>query len=217
MEETFVITVARGFGSGGKEIASKVAKRLGIACYENRILTLASEVTGINEMQFIDSNEKMPTPSKLSGILKKIPRSTAYITHNEKFISNDKVFQAQKDIILKLADTENCVIVGKCADHLLKYKHNVISLYIEAPREYCVKRTMDNMHVTREQAVNTIVSTDKFRAEYYTYYTGGNIWTNPINYDFTINSEKVGIDQSVEVILAYVNYRFGHLINKEEK
>lgn len=212
MEKTFVITIARGFGTGGKEIATKVAKKFGIHCYENRILTLASEMSGIDELEFSNSNEKMPPqPSGLSFFLQKLPRSNSYIARNEKFVANDKLFQAQQEIITRLSKNESCVIVGKCADDILRYKQNVISLYIEAPREFCLKRTMDSMKTSREVANNTIEQTDKFRTEYYKYYTNGKDWTSVINYDMTLNSEKIGIDECVDLIVAYALKKFSHL------
>ena len=109
--------------------------------------------------------------------------------------------------VLNLADTESCVIVGKCADYILQGRDNVVSVYIEAPRDYCIKRTMENMGVTEEVAEATIKQTDKFRADYYEYYTHGNYWTNPINYDMTLNSERVGIENCVAIIKNYLKLK----------
>ena len=80
----------------------------------------------------------------------------------------------------------------------------MVSVYIEAPRSFCVQRTIDHMGVTEEVANKTIEQTDKFRADYYKYYTHGNYWTNPVNYDMTLNSEKVGIEECVKVIEHYL-------------
>lgn len=205
--DNFVITFARGFGTGGKEIASRLAKELGIHCYENRILTLASQMSGLDENVFMEVNEKIRSTGGFSSFLRGLPRSKHYITRNEEFISDDTLFEYQQKIIENLADMESCVIVGKCADWVLRNTPNVVSIYIEAPRNFCVKRTMDHMGVTEETANATIKQTDKFRADYYTYYTHGNYWTNPVNYDMTLNSEKVGVDQCVEVIKAYLEIK----------
>ncbi len=218
MDNTFVITVARGFGTGGKEIAAKVAKRLGIHCYENRILTLASNLSGLDESMFSDVNEKIRDKNKhsFSNFLNSLPKSKEYIARNNKFVSDDKLFDYQKQIINQLADTESCVIVGKCADYILKDRQNVISIYVEAPRPFCVKRTIENMNVSNEVANNTITNTDNYRAEYYSYYTKGNYWTNPVNYDLTINSYRLGIEMSVELILDYIKIKFPHLVDKQD-
>lgn len=83
----------------------------------------------------------------------------------------------------------------------------MISIYIEAPRSFCLERTMEHMGVTEDVAAATITQTDKFRADYYEYYTHGNYWTNPVNYDLTINSEKVGIQDSVKLIKEYLKIK----------
>ncbi|MGN1148268.1 MAG: AAA family ATPase [Lachnospiraceae bacterium] len=205
--DNYVVTFARGFGTGGKEIASKLAKELGIHCYENRILTLASQMSGLDEQLFQEVNEKIRTHGGFAGFLKGLPRANNYIARNEKFVSDDTLFEYQRKIIENLADTESCVIVGKCADWVLRGRNNVVSVYIEAPRDFCVKRTMEHMGVTEEVAHATISHTDKYRADYYEYYTHGNSWTNPINYDMTLNSEKVGIDECVELLKNYLKIK----------
>ncbi|MBP5252548.1 MAG: cytidylate kinase-like family protein [Lachnospiraceae bacterium] len=205
--EKFVVTFARGFGSGGKEIASLLAKDLGIHCYENRILTLASQLSGLDENLFNAVNEKIRTNGGFSGFLRGLPRSKNYIAKNEKFVSDDKLFEYQCEIINSLADQESCVRVGKCADYVLKGRDNVVSVYIEAPRAFCLQRTIEHMGVTPEVANATITQTDKYRADYYAYYTHGNYWTNPVNYDMTLNSERVGIENCVKVIEDYLIIR----------
>ena len=203
--ENFVVTFARGFGTGGKAIASQLARELGINCYENRILTLASQLSGLDEAVFTAVNEKIrETSGGFTSFLTGLPKSRGYITRNENFVSDDKLFEYQCQIIRELAEKESCVIVGKAADYVLKDKPNVVSIYIEAPRAFCVERTIKNMGVTEEVANATIERTDKFRADYYKYYTRGNYWTNPVNYDLTLNSEKIGVTNCVKVIEEYL-------------
>lgn len=128
--ERFVVTFARGFGTGGKEIASRLAKELGIHCYENRILTLAAQLSGLDEKLFQEVNEKIRDHGGFSSFLRGLPRSRNYISRNETFVSDDTLFSYQKQIIENLADTESCVIVGKCADWVLRGRPNVVSIYI---------------------------------------------------------------------------------------
>ena len=202
--ENFIVTFARGFGTGGKEIASMLAKDLGIHCYENRILTLASQMSGEDEQLFLDINERIVYIGGFRGFLKALPRSRQYIARNEKFVSDDRLFEYQSQIIRNLADQESCVIVGKCADYVLKGRKNVVSIYIEAPRAFCLERTMQRMKVSADVAAATIENTDKYRADYYKYYTKGNYLRNPVNYDMTLNSEKVGIAGCVKMIEEYL-------------
>ena len=206
--KNIVITVARGFGSGGKKIASQVAKDLGIHCYENRILTLASQMSGVEEDVFREVNEKIRGKSFMQSLLNGLPRRKVPTPENREFVSDEHLFEIQKKIIEDLADTESCVIVGKCGDWILKDRPNVISIYIEAPRPYCRKRIMERMQVDAATADRSISQTDKYRAAYYEYYTGGNYWTNPVNYDLTLNSERVGIENCVKTIEEYIRIKY---------
>ena len=212
----FVVTVARGFGSGGKVIAAKVAEQINVNCYENRILTLASLLSGMDEHYFEQANERL-SGVRIAQQLSVIPKTVTPKPNAEKFAADDMLFDYQAQIIRRLANTETCVIVGKCADHVLRNYDNVVSVYIEAPRAFCVKRITDRMGIPEEEAHKLIEKTDKYRADYYKYYTGGNYWTNPVNYDLTLNSERVGVDNCVKVILDYINLKFGtHYEMKEQ-
>lgn len=204
--EHYVITIARGFGSGGKSIAMELAEELGIECYENRILALASEYSGYGEDVLMHFDEKINGSVMLSKLGKAVsefglrPMTSA-------FRVNQHIFDIQCSIIKQLASTQSCIIVGKCADYILKDMPNVVSIYIEAPRPYCRKRIMERQEVTAEQADELIHSTDKYRAEYYHFYTNGRSWTNPINYDMTLNSERAGHDDCIRLIKDYLKIK----------
>ena len=146
------------------------------------------------------------------GIFSKILRrgKKNYIAQPEDadFISDDVLFHLQMQIIRHLAETQSCIIIGKCADFVLRDYTNVISVYIEAPRRYCLRSVKEKLNVTDSKAAKMIEKTDKYRAEYYKYYTGGNYWTNPVNYDLTLNSERVGRERCVDIIENYVKMKF---------
>ena len=207
--ENYVITIARGFGSGGIEIGSKLADRLGIHCYESQILKMASEYSGISEALFNEADEKIKGKSKVLGMLKKVPFTSIAEPCTKEFTSDINLFNIQSEIIRQLAQTESCVIIGKCADYVLRDYPNVISIYIEAPRAECVESIINKMGVTEPEAHKLIEKTDKYRADYYNFYTQGGYWTNPVNYDMTLNSARVGRDKCVEVILRYLMFKFG--------
>lgn len=215
--KNYVITIARGFGSGGKALGMRLAEELGIACYENRILSLASKITGKDTAELIEIDEKLR-----SGIFHSILRS--FPSKNEpnpvlkKFESDEEIFQTQCEIIKDLARKESCIIIGKCADYVLRDFDNVVSFYVEAPRKYCLERIMKRMHVNEEEAAKLIAKTDKYRADYYEYYTNGNYWTNPVNYDMTFNMDRIGEDKCIEVIKNYLKLKFGEeaVIPKEK-
>lgn len=204
--ENYVITIARGFGTGGKTLASELANELGIKCYENRILTLAAQLGDIDESRFVEVDEKLKG-GYISHLIKMLPRRRSPQPVEKGFVSDDKLFDYQARIIKQLAQTESCIIVGKCADYILKDEPHVISIYIEAPRNYCVERIQNRMSVSEAEAHKLISKTDKYRADYYKYYTGGKEWTNPVNYDMTLNSYRIGHDRCKEVIKAYLNLK----------
>lgn len=206
--KNYVITIARGFGSGGKALGMRLADELGITCYENRILALASKMTGKETAELMEIDEKLRSGA-LHALLRKIPGRTEPTAVEKKFESDEEIFQCQCDIIRQLAQTESCIIVGKCADYVLKEFDNVVSFYVEAPRAYCLERIMRRMHVDAEEAAKLIEKTDKYRADYYKYYTKGNYWTNPVNYDMTFNMDRIGEDRCIEVIKNYLKLKFG--------
>ena len=181
-----------------------LAKDLGIHCYENRILTLASQMSGLEEKLFLDINERIRNNGGFTGFLKGLPRSRQYIARNEKFVSDDRLFEYQSQIIRNLADQEilcdrwkMCGLCSegqkKCGQHLYRSSTCLLSGPYHAADE-----------VSADVAAATIENTDKYRADYYKYYTKGNYWTNPVNYDMTLNSEKVGIAGCVKMIEEYL-------------
>ncbi len=204
----YVITIARGFGSGGKDIGMRLSKALGIPCYERQILTMASEKNGIDEYIFVENDEKL-RGKYIANFLRKVPVSGIVEPYDKEFISDVNIFNLQAEIIRSLAATESCIIIGKCADYILKDNKNVVSIYVEAPRECCVKSIREKMHVSEERAHQLIHSTDKYRSKYYSYYTGGRDWTNPTNYDLVLNTGRVDREMCVEIIKNYVNMKFG--------
>lgn len=206
--QNYVITIARGFGSGGKEIGTRLAEELGIPCYDRQILTMASDQSGIDESVFVETDEKL-RGKYIANFLRKMPVTGVLEPHEREFVSDINVFNIQAELIRSLALSESCIIIGKCADDILKDYKNVISVYIEAPRYACVKSIQEKMHVSAERANYLIRSTDKYRAKYYSYYTGGKDWTNPTNYDLVLNSERIGRENCVKLIQNYIGIKFG--------
>jgi len=209
--ENFVITIARGFGSGGKQIGLTLSRDLGIPCYESQILALASEYSGINKSRFVKVDEKLPLPISFLPKLKETPSTDHIVTpQDKKFTSAKNLFNIQIKIIRELAEKESCIIIGKCANYFLRDLKNVISVYIEAPRAYCLANIMEKMNATEKEAHRLITETDRYRAAYFKYYTRGRVWTDPVLYDMTLNSERVGIDKCVKLIKEYINIKLSN-------
>jgi cytidylate kinase len=207
--KNYVITIARGFGSGGKQVGLELSSDLGIPCYDSQILALASEYSGINEKMFAKLDEKLPLPFSFLPRLKSTPSTDHIMTpQDKKFTSAKNLFDIQTKIIRELAENQSCIIIGKCANYILRDFKNVISVYIEAPRAYCLANVMKRMDVTEEEAHRLITETDKYRAAYFKYYTGGRVWTDPVLYDITLNSDRMGIEKCVKLIKEYVKIKF---------
>lgn len=208
MMDNYIITIARGFGSGGKYIGRELSKRLGIPCYDSKILSMASETSGINENLFHQNDERLNKHAFLKKMINTPTRDYVVGPTEKSFTSDDNLFNIQAKVIEKLAESQCCIIIGKCADYILKKRKNVVSIYIEAPRQNCVESIMDLLGVTSHEANIMIQKTDKYRADYYRYYTGGGRWTDPTNYDITLNSARVGRNQCVDLIIEYLKIKF---------
>lgn len=204
--ENIVITVARQYGSGGKTIGAMLAKEMGINCYSREILRMASEESGINERLFGMSDERI----RHSGWFKLISRpyeGELLPPESNDFVSDDNLFNYQAKIIKDLAEKESCVIIGRCADYVLKDYPNVLSIFIHADEEFCLERSMERHSMSEKEMRKYIEKTDKYRADFYKYYTGRD-WTDARNYDLCLDSGKLGFEKCVEEIKSYAKIRF---------
>lgn len=194
-----IITIARGFGSGGKDIGVRLSRLLDIPCYEKEILSLASDKSGISKELFEETDERVKI-SFLRKMVGSVPVNYKVEPSDRKFIHDNNLFHLQREVIEELAKTESCIIVGKCADYILRDRKNTIKVYIDAPMSYCVSSIVDRMGVGEMEAIRMINKTDKYRSDYYKYYTGGSVWNNPVNYDICLNSGYLGRDKCVKII-----------------
>lgn len=202
-----VITIARQYGSGGKTIGKMLAADLGIKAYSREILKLASEDSGINERLFNQVDEKLKNTT-LFGVMKRAYKGELIPPESEDFTSNQNLFNYQAKVIKELAETESCVIIGRCADYVLRGNPNVVSVFVHASPEYCLKQAIERGAHAGKDVEKFIQRTDKYRAEYYHYYTGQE-WNDARNYDLCLNSERLGFEGCAEAIKAYIKIRFG--------
>ncbi len=193
----FIITIGREYGSGGRFIAKKVAEKVGIKFYDNELLTEAAKKSGLSEAVFKAYDEKKDS---FFG--------SAVGMYSYDMSLGQKVFLAQFDAIKKIAEQdESCVIVGRCADYVLREYPNLVSVFICAPVEQKIERAIKYYGINPAKAPNIIIKMDKKRKSYYNFYTDRE-WGKARTYDICINS-KIGIDESVNAIVAYINGKFG--------
>ena len=199
-----VITIARSYGSGGRRMGRLLAKELGYEFYDREILRIASDESGINEELFsqVDENRRMP----LFRIAREVYTGEVIPPDSDDFISNENLFRYQAKIIRELAATRNCVIVGRCANFILRGRENVINVFVSAPVVDCVRRVMENDGLTLEEAEKKIKKIDKRRADYFKYFTGRQ-WHDAALYDLCLNTGHMSDQRCVDVVRAYMDAR----------
>lgn len=204
-DETFrpgpTITIAREFGSGGREIAMKVAERLNINFYDKESIINNAKERGVDVELFnqIDENSMDKFWYTVSKMAYDIPSDDDSF---EVKVSNDKMFMIQSDTIRMLAKKGGAVFVGRCASYILK--NNAKKIFICADMQDRVKRITERYNLNEEDAKNLIETADAKREKYYDYYTNSK-WNDVKNYDLVINVSELGIDGAVDKICEYVN------------
>ncbi|MGN0385787.1 MAG: AAA family ATPase [Lachnospiraceae bacterium] len=204
--KNIVITIARQYGSGGKTIGEMLSKELNIPYYDKDLMKLASDDSGINEALFNKADETIKNTS-LFKAAKKVYQGELIPPESDDFTSNENLFNYQAKIMKELAETESCVIIGRCADFVLKDYDNVLSVFIHAPEDFCKEQAAKKHSMPEKELEKFIAKTDKRRAEYYKYHTGRE-WTDARNYDLCLDSSKLGFERCVEEIKAYIAVRF---------
>ena len=196
-----VITIGRQFGSGGREIGQTIAKKLDIPFYDKELISMAAEQTGISEEAFEKADEKASSTLLYALLLASFPMSV-HSTQVSEMPLNDKLFLTQFDIVRRIAKAGPCVIVGRCADYMLREQKNVVNAFIHAPMEARIARVMRVYSLERKAAESLINKTDKRRATYYNYFTNAK-WADIDNYDIAVDSEKVGVEGAADMVIAY--------------
>lgn len=185
-----VITIGRQYGSGGREIGKLLAEKYDIPFYDNELLKVASEHSGIAE-QFFAENDEKPVNSLLYML------STTYSQDSLPF--NHQLFLAQFEAIRRIASEGPCVIVGRCADYALKDKNNVINVFIHASMDARLDRAINVYKIPAKKAEEYILRQDKQRAAYYNFYASRK-WGAISNYHISLDSSFISSDECVEVL-----------------
>ena len=203
--ENRVITIARSYGSGGRKMGKLLAKELGFEYYDREILRIASDESGISEELFdqVDEIKKMP----LFRIARDVYTGEVIPPDSDDFISNENLFRYQAKIIRELAATRNCVIVGRCANFILRGRENVLNVFVTAPAVDCVRRVMETDGLNLEEAEKKIKKVDKRRADYFKYFTGRE-WHDAALYDLCLNTGHMSEQKCVDIVRSYMDARF---------
>ncbi len=201
MSKECIITIARQFGSGGREIGEALAKALGVKCYDKELISLAAKESGVDPEVFNNVDEKATNSLLYSLSMGLYSFGTGF--NADRLPVNDKLYLLQHKIIKKLALDGPCVIVGRCADYVLRDCKNVVRLFICADMDYRIKRAVEKKGVKESKAEQVINKTDKSRANYYNFYSGMK-WGDPENYDLSLNRTRLTLEQAIGVIQGYL-------------
>lgn len=204
-----IITISRQTGSGGHEIAERLAEKLGVPLHDRNVVEAAIKELDIEDIEAVDANEvdEKLVVDYIGKFAKgyhaifgkgKLYHMMDHSKDDEPTIS-EKLFIAESKIIQKLAEAGPCVIVGRCADYVLKDRDDVLSVFITAEEEQRVQRMMERREMSHERAANTVEFTDRDRAKYYQAYTKQK-WGAPESYDVTLSSTKLGIEGVVDLL-----------------
>ena len=187
-----IITISREFGSGGRFIGEEVAKKLGIAYYDKNVVNEIAEKSGLSP-EYIQENAEL-SPKK--GLF-------AYALAGRDITGKsveDMVYEAQRQVILELADKEPCVIIGRNADYILKDRDDVLNVFIHGDAPEKIQRITRLYNVEEQKAVKMMEDTDKRRMANYNFYTNQK-WGKADNYTLCLNSSQLGYDRCEKIIM----------------
>jgi len=197
-----VFTIGREFGSGGREIALALAERLGIECYDSRLIDMASERGGLDADELRQADEK-----KGSFWFYSVPIDENHLSVYDRPM-NEVLFNLQSSIILELASMDSCIIVGRCADYVLQNKPGVYSIFIYSSMENRLQRIMKKFLLTENEAESVIKKTSKERDSYYKKFTKRDR-SDKNNYRLMVDSGKLGIERTISLL-----ENFYHMVSK---
>lgn len=203
--DKFVIAITRTCGSGGTTIGKMLSNELGINMYDKELLRLASDDSGINEALFANADEDVKN-SLLYKVSKHVYNGELIPPESGDFISDDNLFNYQAKILRELSERESYVVIGRCADYILRDNPNVFKIFIHASNEYCIQHEMDILGASEKEAIKNIKKLDKYRSDYYYYHTGKK-WEDIKNYDLSLDTSKLGFEKCVKYIKEYIKLR----------
>ena len=204
MRNPLIITIGREYGSGGRQIGELVAKTLGIAYYDKKLIPLAAQKSGLSD-EFIANNEQRVR----NGFMQNLAASAAYSSgffSSQYLPLSESIFISEAQVIRDIAAKESAVIVGRCADYVLKDRPNTISVFLKAEMQSKVERAVKYYGVDPQKAEDRIRKADKQRASYYNYYATAT-WGDVNNYDLCVDTGKLGVEGTVELIARFVELR----------
>lgn len=202
-----IIAIGRQFGSGGREIGKALASSLDIPYYDKDLIALAAKKSGMSPEIFEQFDEK-PTKSLLYSLAIGSYMFGSRVSTVSDMPMSDKLYTLQANIIQDLAKQGSCILIGRCADYILRDDPDLISLFIHAPLAYRKRRIESLYNVPQDKIEGMLAKADKSRANYYNYYTEKK-WGSASNYDLSIDSSLLSLEDTVKFLREYVELKKG--------
>ena len=193
-----IVTISRQYGSGGRYIGENLAKAMGVPCYDEKLIDMVAKESGFAQSFVAEKGERM-TGSLLFNIASSLSFANNVFSTNNGVTLQDEIYFTQNRIIKELANKGPCVIVGRCADYILREREDCLNVFIFADNESKIERAEKYFNITREEAPAVLKKKDKARANHYKYYTDQE-WGMASNYDLCLNSGLIGIEGCVKAI-----------------
>jgi len=205
----YIITIGRQFGSGGRELGRILAEKLHIPFYDKELLLQAAQNAGVNPDYFVNNDERVPR--FINGAIPFAFGVNAMPWYaGTSSISDDSIYRTQSDFIHHVAEQSSCIIVGRSADYVLRDMPNVISVFVHAPIEECVRRIVSRNESTDKSTARRLAErNNKLRANYYNFYTDKR-WGDAASYDLTFDSSLLPMDEIADLVIAYLERRLNH-------
>lgn len=207
IKKKFIITLGREFGSGGRKIGKQLADLLGIKFYDKELIAIAAKESGLSENLFEGIDEK-PTNSLLYSLVMGVQTGRGNFYRYGDLLNSDAIFRIQTQVIEELVEKDSCVIVGRCSDYILRERDNVLNLFIHANDDFKLERVKQLYKFNHKDAIDIIRKTDKKRSNYYNFYTNQE-WGEVSNYQLSIDSSFLGLEDTAEFISQFVKRKFG--------
>ena len=208
MEENLAVCIAREFGSGGREVGRLVAQEMGLAFYDRELLKEAAKKSGIVEEMFEKADER-PTNSLLYSLSMAAAGNQAPASFSElSYTSNDRLQNYIAQVIREAAEKSPCVIIGRCADYILRGREKTFSLFLHAKLDSRISRIAKKHNLDEDAARALIRKTDRIRANYYSFYTDRD-WGGASNYDLSMDVGRFGIEQTAKVVCTVLKEIYG--------
>lgn len=202
-----IITISRQLGSGGRSASRIIAEHYGINVYDKKLIELAAQESGLHRQFFEQADEKVSRSFRSFLFGSRSASGLGTATGAGSPLSGDALFKVQSDVIRDIASREPCIILGRCADYILRDNPDHLSIFVSADMADRIQRYVKHEGISEAEAKNILEKGDARRSTYYNYYTQ-RTWGDAANYDLCVNSSRLGIEGTAQQIIRFVDAFF---------